>query len=201
MSVVVCRRTRDADPDSLDSDAEVMQEVYEWDPADQTTGAIFLVLFQSRLFKQTLVGFLESQREHIVARFPDEPIPTKASWDSNLADSIFMKCFAAGVFRFKAVTEFLTKESPDGYRYEINVLKLNHSDGIPIMRPKRLTTKELSSLVSVERVISPAPRAGDYTSIMPGHGDPTPHNVGLNMAPLSITALNSTGAGTAVGRH
>lgn len=185
MSVVVCRRTRDANEDSLDGDPEVMQEAYDWDPADQTTGAIFLMLFQSRLFKQTLVGFLESQREHIIARFPDDPIPTKAKWDSDLADRVFMKCFAAGVFRFRAVTEFLTADSPEGYRYDISVLKLNHSDGIPILRPKRLTPAELASLVSIERVVTPAPRPGDYASDIPGHGDPTPHNAGLVMSDVT----------------
>lgn len=178
MSVVIIRRSREAPEDSLDGEPEVLHEAYEWESTDQATGGIFLMLFQSRLFKKTLVGFLESQRDNITSRFPDD-VPAKGAWAAPEAERTFMKCFVAGVFRFKAVTEYLTAETPEGYKYEIHVLKLNHTDGIPIKRPPMLSVEDIKSLAKVERITAAPPDPRDYAADVPGMGDPTAHNAGV----------------------
>lgn len=181
--IIVCTRIRlDPNTEVLDPDDRgFLQECYSWQDDDMFTGNFLLLLFESRLFIQTVHGFLAKYKDQLLESFPEDKAYLGPKGWGDQSYRMFLQGYAAGIYKFIDVHDFLVSDPEEEYYRTIHIIPLNHSDGSLIVRPKGLT-KETATAVRVKfgqaTVLgSKKVSAVDHSTTIPDGDDPSVHNV------------------------
>ncbi len=166
------------------------QECYSWRDDDMTTGNFLLVLFQSSLFIQSLRGFLDKYVDQLHEAFPEDRVYYGPKGWAEHAERVFLQGYAAGLYKFADVYEYLITDPKDEYYRTIHILNLDYSDGQYVERPPGITKEEAVKVrVKFGQTTEFTGRkvtAKEYCTTLADEGTPEEHNVDKDGKKLNL---------------